>query len=189
MSDPDDTKFLPPAQPDERDFGLDDPCATSWLTRTEGPPTDERVWVRVWPEDIPDRVLGMRKSPPQPASQVAAHPRAPVDVVSPVRAALAGIDKALAEVERQAAFQPATSPDDWIDQNQSPLGSRRHRRLVREGKLPGSRDGKKVLVRRADLDAYIRSQGQVCQTQPADEDEVARELRALGLGDDHDDEA
>jgi len=44
---------------------------------------------------------------------------------------------------------------EWIDQGSSPLGRRRHLDLVRNGALPGTRSGKLVLVRRADLDAYL----------------------------------
>jgi hypothetical protein len=43
----------------------------------------------------------------------------------------------------------------YYDQHDSPLGSRLHCRLVRCGALPGFRAGRRVLVRRSDLDIYL----------------------------------
>lgn len=45
--------------------------------------------------------------------------------------------------------------EQYVDQKNSPLGSRLHCRLVRSGELPGYRAGRRILVRRADLDAYL----------------------------------
>jgi excisionase family DNA binding protein len=73
--------------------------------------------------------------------------------------------------------------DEWLDQNRSPLGRRRHLALVREGKLPGHKDGKRVLVRRRDLDSYIEAQ-QVTMRLPRavhERDEVDDELARLGF--------
>ncbi len=44
---------------------------------------------------------------------------------------------------------------EWIDQDASPLGRRRHLDLVRSRVLPGVREGRKVLVRRRDVEAYL----------------------------------
>jgi excisionase family DNA binding protein len=44
---------------------------------------------------------------------------------------------------------------DWYDQHTSPLGKSQHLRLVRAGKLPGFKVGKRVLVKRIDVDDYI----------------------------------
>lgn len=48
--------------------------------------------------------------------------------------------------------------EDYVDQRRSPLGARLHCRLVRQGVLHGSRVGKRTLVRRADIDAYLERQ-------------------------------
>ena len=48
--------------------------------------------------------------------------------------------------------------DEWIDQTASPLGKRQHLALVKAGVLSGSRVGKRVLVRRSHIDAFIESQ-------------------------------
>lgn len=82
------------------------------------------------------------------------------------------------------------SADDWIDQDHSPLGKWRHLKLVREGTIPGHKSGKKILIRREDLDEYLRKHAvQVKRTgasQPAErslapEDIAARTLAELGL--------
>ena len=45
--------------------------------------------------------------------------------------------------------------DDWVDQHRSPLGKRAHLEAVRGGRLPAVKHGKRILVRRADLEAYL----------------------------------
>ncbi len=52
----------------------------------------------------------------------------------------------------------SANADEWIDQTKSPLGRRRHLEAVRQGRLPGRRLGKQVLVRRADLNLYLEKQ-------------------------------
>lgn len=61
--------------------------------------------------------------------------------------------EAIAEIAR--SIETTSKPPDWVSQRDSPLGSRAHRELARAGAFPSSRVGKLVLVRRADLDAYI----------------------------------
>lgn len=46
--------------------------------------------------------------------------------------------------------------EDWVDQYHSPLGKRRHLALVRSGELEGHKVDRLVLVRRADMDAFIK---------------------------------
>lgn len=78
---------------------------------------------------------------------------------------------------------PVALTEDWIDQNHSPLGSRRHRRLVNEGQIPGRRVGKMVFVHRSDLDAYILAHGPHGRARTVGAtDDVEQELKALGLG-------
>ncbi len=45
----------------------------------------------------------------------------------------------------------------YVDQNTSPLGKRAHLQAVRDGRLPGRKVGKKVLVRLEDMNAYVAS--------------------------------
>jgi excisionase family DNA binding protein len=54
-----------------------------------------------------------------------------------------------------AQIAKGVSGTEWIDQATSPLGRRRHLRLVRQGVLRGVREGRRVLVRRKDIDAYL----------------------------------
>jgi hypothetical protein len=68
-------------------------------------------------------------------------------------------------VDAQVAKGVAAS--EWIDQDASPLGKRRHLELVRTRVLKGVREGRKVLVRRRDLDAYLVKRGE----SPAVEDD------------------
>ena len=65
-----------------------------------------------------------------------------------------GLETILASV---TALLDGKDPNEWVDQARSPLGRRRHCRLVREGEIKGSKIAGRVFVRRADLDAYIES--------------------------------
>lgn len=47
--------------------------------------------------------------------------------------------------------------DQWIDQDRSPLGRRRHLEAVRAGRIPGFKQGKKVYAKSTDVTAYIES--------------------------------
>ena len=53
------------------------------------------------------------------------------------------------------AIAAETSAADVVDQDTSGLGRRMHARLCREGALPATKIGRRWLVRRADLDAYL----------------------------------
>ncbi|CAN5518929.1 hypothetical protein BH09MYX1_BH09MYX1_00860 [soil metagenome] len=69
--------------------------------------------------------------------------------------------------------------DEWVSQDDSPLGRFSHLRAVRSGKLSGRRVGKKVLVRRSDLDAYIESaehRPKVVQLRPSTTSDLRAEL-------------
>jgi excisionase family DNA binding protein len=71
-------------------------------------------------------------------------------------------------------FSKGNTAADWIDQNSSPLGRRRHLELVRSGALAASRSGKRVLVRRSDLDAYLAEHATMsASVDPTTEDEAA----------------
>jgi hypothetical protein len=49
----------------------------------------------------------------------------------------------------------ATDGEQWVNQNHSPLGKRAHLQAVRRGQLEGVKHGKRVLVRRSDLNSYL----------------------------------
>lgn len=57
--------------------------------------------------------------------------------------------------EIATALEEDRGTSEWVDQYSSPLGKRRHLEAVRHGKLTASREGRRVLVRRADIDAYF----------------------------------
>lgn len=69
---------------------------------------------------------------------------------------------------------------EWLDQNASPLGHRRHLDLVRDGVLRGVREGRRVLVRRTDIEAYLEER--VVQPRPIAEDDVDGMIRAITAG-------
>jgi excisionase family DNA binding protein len=52
-------------------------------------------------------------------------------------------------------FRERDARDEWVDQDASPLGRRRHLALARRGDLPAVKDGRRVLVKRGDLDSYL----------------------------------
>jgi Helix-turn-helix domain len=72
-----------------------------------------------------------------------------------LHARLAELYAELAAAHRAMAVKKASDPEPYVDQHNSPLGARRHCRLVRSGELPGYRSGRRYLVRRADLDRYL----------------------------------
>lgn len=78
--------------------------------------------------------------------------RAPSPTRAAIQAVASGLASALAACQ---ALLEVRDPAEWVDQHHSPLGRRRHCRLVREGKLPGSKVEGHVYVRRADLDAFL----------------------------------
>ena len=73
-----------------------------------------------------------------------------------------------------------------MSQGDSPLGRSRHCRLVRQGELPGRKVGRQLLVRAADIDAYIERhpvEPQRPRTPLPSGDEIDRDLASLGFGD------
>jgi excisionase family DNA binding protein len=79
----------------------------------------------------------------------------------------------------------AHEPDEWVDQSSVPLSRKTYLRLVREGKLPGRKVGRRVLVRRTDLEAFIEAH----QTEPraanttGPDDDIDAQLAKLGFVD------
>lgn len=68
-----------------------------------------------------------------------------------------GLELALNGVKR---LLDEPDPDEWVDQNASPLGRRRHCELARRGELDGARKVKgHWLVPRRSVDAFIEAHG------------------------------
>jgi len=81
------------------------------------------------------------------------------------------IAEAIAEMV-SAMIAKGVSGSEWVDQTSSPLGRQRHLRLVRKGILKAARDGRRVLVRRADHDAYLESTRRISVPDDANEDAI-----------------
>jgi hypothetical protein len=67
---------------------------------------------------------------------------------------------------------------EWVDQKTSPLGRERHTALVRSGALPGTKDGRRIMVRRADIDAYLAKRRVIKVDPDADEDREVQRIVA-----------
>lgn len=72
----------------------------------------------------------------------------------------------------EATLEERVAPDDWYTQHTSPLKKRRFLDLTRSGKIPSRKDGTSVLVRRADLDAYIEQNGLARGGKTPDDEDV-----------------
>jgi hypothetical protein len=59
----------------------------------------------------------------------------------------------------RAILEEEAAAGEWIDQHHSPLGKRVHLELCRTGKLPSKKLGKRVLVKREDMNAHIERNG------------------------------
>ena len=46
---------------------------------------------------------------------------------------------------------------DWVDQHASPLGKRAHLEAVRRGELRGVKHGRRIMVRRAELNSFLEN--------------------------------
>ena len=81
------------------------------------------------------------------------------------------------------AFENASSLPEWVSQNESPLGNRRHRELVRAGVFPrAKRDGKRVLIHRADIAKYLDEHPALTREQETGEGSAdKRAAERLGL--------
>lgn len=72
--------------------------------------------------------------------------------------------------------------EDWVDQYHSPLGKRRHLALVRSGELEGHKVDRLVLVRRADMDAFIKRHRVEPKEGGAEDAEDAAEIERIVSG-------
>lgn len=73
--------------------------------------------------------------------------------------------------------------NEFVDQNSSQLGRRRHINAIRTGELPGRQVGRQYVARKVDLDAFIAQlKPPVSSSRHAPEDDDTDELAAeLGL--------
>jgi hypothetical protein len=60
----------------------------------------------------------------------------------------------------------ATTRPEYYDQHTSPLGAATHKRLVKAGKLEGKLVGKRYVVERAAVEAYLRRAAPESQPDP-----------------------
>lgn len=103
----------------------------------------------------------------------------------PARARKAMAASALIEaVERfvRECFRERDARDEWIDQDASPLGRRRHLALVRLGRLAAVKDGKRVLVKRSDLDAYLGEHRVVRRGESPRRSEESEQAETIAAG-------
>jgi len=102
----------------------------------------------------------------------------------PVAASALEIEtRRIAREEAAAVLESDISPADWVDQIRSPLGKRAHLDAARRGDFPSRRVGKRVLVRRRDLDAFIERHPTAMRaparpTANDGEDDLDREMAA-----------
>lgn len=98
------------------------------------------------------RNLNSRRSPTAaaPSDRDALTPRARREVAA--SALLAALDEYL-----HVTLSVAAAEDEWVDQHASPLGRRAHLKAVRNGKLQGVKHGRRVLVRRAELNSFLEN--------------------------------
>lgn len=74
-----------------------------------------------------------------------------------LRGLATGLEIALRSVQ-QLLEEP--DADDWVDQEASPIGARRHCELARDGAFPSARKlAGHWYVRRREIDAYIEENG------------------------------
>lgn len=80
----------------------------------------------------------------------------------------------------KARLEKGMAAQELVDQDDSPLGRRRHLELVRAGKLRAARDGRRVLVRRSDIEAYLAEHE--VKPRPVTEDDVDGMVRRIAGG-------
>ncbi|WP_169928385.1 helix-turn-helix domain-containing protein [Labilithrix luteola] len=78
----------------------------------------------------------------------------------------------------KAYMAQGAAKSEWVDQKNSPLGRRRHCDLAREKKLPSVKDGRRVLIKRSDIDAYLKSKQVVSIDEDAEFEAEAKRLAA-----------
>lgn len=98
--------------------------------------------------------------------------RAPSELTPEARRDRAKRKLAEATAELVAAqIEIAVSANDDVSQFDSPLGRRRHCELAREGAFPSKKVGRRILVKRADMQAYIDKEG-LARGERTDDEEI-----------------
>lgn len=122
---------------------------------------------------------------PATPGQTAGRNRAPLRQADPTpEARIDRAKRAIADAIDElveARISKGAARAELVDQSTSPLGRRRHLELVREGKLPAMREGRRVLVRRADIDAYLNER-QIAPPPSTDDDVDGMVERIVGAG-------
>lgn len=70
-----------------------------------------------------------------------------------------------------------TEGDDWVSQKDSPLGKAKHLELARDGKLPSTKEGRLVMIKRSDIDAYLASKRQKRPVKITDSEAEERDVQ------------
>jgi excisionase family DNA binding protein len=65
--------------------------------------------------------------------------------------------KGLLELARAVAERAGKS--EYFDQTNSPLGREKHKRLAAKGVIPSTKIGRRILVKREDMEVYLRREG------------------------------
>jgi hypothetical protein len=94
------------------------------------------------------------------SSPVAATSHDPDDVALTPRARrelAAGALLAALEVYVRDIVADVAVSDEWVDQHTSPLGKRAHLEAVRRGDLHGVKHGRRILVRRSELNSFLET--------------------------------
>jgi excisionase family DNA binding protein len=81
----------------------------------------------------------------------------------------------------EATIARGVAANEWVDQNHSPLGKRKHLELARAGKLPSKKVGRDVLVKRDDLNAYIQREG-ISRGRSVDDEDVLEIVERIAAG-------
>lgn len=155
-------------------IGLDDESAVAFVEARRIVVGDDDVFVRLHDHDrfpkVPEAV---------PANDVSGRGASRTrGTTKQAEALIAAIRDFVQVVSKEV--EP-TEEDDWVDQKSSPLGRRAHLEAVRDGRLVGRKVGKRVLVRRSEVEAYIeRHSVRTSRTSPV-KDVVGDELRSLGF--------
>lgn len=92
-------------------------------------------------------------------------------------------DRLHAFADELADLLEKSGTDEWVDQTRSPLGRKKHLRLAKTGVLPASKEGRKVLIRRSVIEAYLEKKRVITVDPEADDErEVAKVLAMVGRG-------
>lgn len=108
----------------------------------------------------------------QSRSIVVCRPKVRPQTDTEIHAALAGVMLPFFQLLAWLLAPQAAENEgaDWIPHNRSPLGCRRTRELARSGAFPGARKvGRKWLIPRAVLNAYVEREGAPSANDNADE--------------------